>query len=127
MAAKARSVNPPDTMKQKQTLPSGRLETIEALMTKLTLTSPHDGALKPLIEGAISKARRSTKTGISRCEERLLAFEQQYGIKSVDFLPRYENDELPETLELGEWIGEIRMLQRLQDKAERLRGVEFVY
>jgi hypothetical protein len=37
---------------------------------------------------------------------------------SAEFLQRYENDELPETLELDEWIGEIKMLQRLQGKAD---------
>jgi hypothetical protein len=96
-------------------------------MTELTLISQHEGALKPLIEGAISEALRSTTTGISRGEARLREFEAQYGMASPDFLQRYENDELPETLELDEWIGEIKLLQRLQEKAERLRGVEFVH
>jgi hypothetical protein len=96
-------------------------------MTELTLTSPYEGALKPLIEGAISEALRSTAAGIDRGQSRLRMFEQQYGMTSAVFLQRYENDELPETLELGEWIGEIRLLQRLQDKAARLRGVEFVH
>jgi hypothetical protein len=96
-------------------------------MTELTLTSQHEGALQPLIEGAISEALRSTQAGIGRCEDRLRGFEQQYGMVSADFLQRYENDEFPETLDLGEWIGEIRMLRRLQDKADRLRGVMFVH
>lgn len=96
-------------------------------MTELTLISHHDGALQPLIEGAISEALRSTQSGIDRGEERIKAFEQQYGMTSAEFLQRYENNELQETLELDEWIGEIRMLQRLQEKATRLRGVEFVH
>jgi hypothetical protein len=96
-------------------------------MTELTLISQHEGALKPLIEGAISEALRSTTAGIDRGEERLRRFEQQHGMTSAVFWQRYENDELLETLELGEWIGEIKLLQRLQEKAERLRGVEFVH
>jgi hypothetical protein len=96
-------------------------------MAELTLISQHEGALQPLIEGAISEALRSTTAGISRGEARLREFEAQYGMTSADFLQRYENDELPETLELGEWIGEIKMLQRLQDKLDRLSGVEFVH
>jgi hypothetical protein len=58
-------------------------------------------------------------SGIDRGEARLRVFETRYGMTSAEFLQRYENDELPETLELGEWIGEIKMLQRLQDKADR--------
>jgi hypothetical protein len=42
-----------------------------------------------------------------------------------DFVRRFENDELDETLELAEWIGEYRLLQRLSDKTEALRGVRF--
>ncbi len=96
-------------------------------MTELRLISQYEGALKPLIEGAIVEALRSTTAGIDRGESRLRSFEQQYGMTSATFLQRYENDELPETLELGEWIGEIKLLQRLQEKVERLRGVEFVH
>jgi hypothetical protein len=52
-------------------------------------------------------------SGIDRGEARLRTFETRYGMTSAEFLQRYENDELPETLELDEWIGEIMMLQRL--------------
>jgi archaellum component FlaC len=96
-------------------------------MTELTLISHEDIALQPLIEGAISEALRSTQSGINRCQERIQAFEQQYSMTASEFLQRYENDELQETLELDEWIGEIRMFQRLQEKVTRLRGVEFVH
>jgi hypothetical protein len=87
-------------------------------MTELTLISQHEGALKPLIEGAISEALRSTTAGIDLSEARLRIFETRYSMTSAEFLQRYGNDELPETLELGEWIGEIRMLQRLRGKAD---------
>jgi phage shock protein A len=96
-------------------------------MTELTLISHEDSALQPLIEGAISEALRSTQSGIDRCQARIKAFEQQYSMTSAEFLQRYENDELQETLEFDEWIGEIRMFQRLQEKVTRLRGVEFVH
>jgi hypothetical protein len=46
----------------------------------------------------------------------LREFEAQYGMASAEFLQRYENNELPETLELDEWVGEIRMFQRLSTK-----------
>ena len=42
-----------------------------------------------------------------------------------EFIQRYENDELDETLEFGEWIGEYRMLQGLIEDADQLRGIEF--
>jgi len=42
-----------------------------------------------------------------------------------EFVRRFENDEFGETLELAEWIGEYRLLQRLHEKTETLRGVCF--
>jgi phage shock protein A len=94
-------------------------------MAELTLISQDSGSLKPLIEGAISEALRLTETGIQRTERRIQEFEQKYQVSTQEFLSRYQNDEMPETLDLDEWIGETRMLQRLQDKADRLRGIEF--
>jgi hypothetical protein len=94
-------------------------------MAELTLVSQDSGSLKPLIEGAITEALRTTEAGIQRTEQRLQTFEQKYKLSTQDFLNRYENDEFPETLDLDEWIGEFRMLQRLQEKAARLRGIGF--
>ena len=94
-------------------------------MTELKLTSKHSGSLQPLIEGAIAEALRSTEAGIQRTTQRLQDFEEKYQLSTEAFLRRYENDEFQETLELDEWIGECLLLQRLQEKVERLRGIEF--
>jgi hypothetical protein len=94
-------------------------------MAELTLTSKDSGSLKPLIEGAISEALRNTEAGIQLTEQRLQEFEHKYQLSTQEFLKRYENDELSETLDLDEWVGESRILQRLQEKVERLRGIEF--
>jgi hypothetical protein len=96
-------------------------------MTELKLVSRHSGSLQSLIEGVIADSLRSTEAGIDRTMQRLRSFETTYQLSTADFLVRYGNDEFQETLDLDEWIGEARMLQRLQDKAERLRGVELVY
>ena len=94
-------------------------------MTELKLTSKRSGSLQPLIEGAIAEALRSTEAGIQRTAQRLQNFEEKYQLSTEAFLQRYENDEFQETLELDEWIGEFRLLQRLQEKVERLREIEF--
>lgn len=88
-------------------------------MTELKLISKQDGSLQTLIEGVIADALRSTEMGIARTEGRLRSFEQQYQLSTAEFIERYSNDEFQETLELDEWIGESRMLKRLQEKAER--------
>jgi hypothetical protein len=44
----------------------------------------------------------------------LRLFEEQY---------HHENDRIEETLDFMEWIGEYRLLQRLNEKAETLKGI----
>jgi phage shock protein A len=78
-----------------------------------------------LIEAALHNELRLLRAGIRRTEQRLQAFESQHSLSSTEFLQRYENDELPETLELAEWVGEIRLLARLRDKTETLQEIHF--
>ena len=55
-------------------------------MKELKLISPHSGSLKPLIEGAIAEALRSTEAGIRRTEQRLREFEDKYQLSTAEFL-----------------------------------------
>lgn len=94
-------------------------------MTELVLISNRQLPLRPLVETALANEVRLLEVGIRRTERRLHEFEATYGMTTKDFLRRFENDELDETLEFAEWIGEYRLLQRLNDKTEVLRGVRF--
>lgn len=47
-------------------------------------------------------------------------------MSSAEFVRRYENDELAESLSYAEWIGEYRLLARLNEKATAYRGISFV-
>ena len=93
-------------------------------MTTLTLRSPTNAPLKPIVEAAIDAERRLVEVAIRQTERRLAAFEQEHRMTTAEFLRRYANDELAETLELDEWIGESRLLTRLREKEATLRGIE---
>ena len=94
-------------------------------MAELTLISPHRRQLKPLVEAALRTELRLLEVGIRRTEQRLQEFETRYGLPSAEFIRRYERDELEETLEFAEWIGEYRLLQRLREKANTLQEIRF--
>ena len=96
-------------------------------MSALKLTSSRQRPLQPLVEAAIHNELRLLETGIRRTEQRLQAFEARYRFSSQEFLQRYENDELPETLEFAEWVGECRLLERLKEKPETLREIRFAH
>jgi hypothetical protein len=96
-----------------------------SLMAEPILLSNDANPLRPIVEGVIAGELRSTKTGIQIGEARIQVFEKRYGMASSEFLRRYENDELQETLDLAEWTGEIRMLAGLKNDAEKLQSIEF--
>jgi len=94
-------------------------------MAKLVLVSSRSRSLQPLVEAALQNELRLLKAAIRRSEQKLQAFETKYGLSSAEFLRRYENDELQETLDFAEWIGEYRLLGRLREKADILREIRF--
>ena len=90
-------------------------------MTELTLISPHQRPLQPLVETALRNELRLLEASIRRTDQRLQGFEHRHSMSTAKFIDQYENDELSETLEFAEWIGEYRLLQRLREKANILR------
>jgi hypothetical protein len=94
-------------------------------MTALTLVSPHERSLRPLVQAALENELRLLRAGIERTERRLKELESQYGMSSSEFLRRYGEDELEETLELIEWVGELRLLERLCEQAETVQEIRF--
>ncbi len=94
-------------------------------MTQLTLISAHQHPLKPLVEAALANELRLLEAGIRRAEHRLHKLEEKHKLPTNEFIRRFENDEFEETLELAEWIGEQRLLNRLNEKADILRGIKF--
>jgi len=68
---------------------------------------------------------RLLEAGINRTQQNVRKFEERFHLSTLEFIGRYENDEMEETMDYAEWIGEHRMLERLREKAETLRGIRF--
>jgi hypothetical protein len=94
-------------------------------MSGLRLVSTRKRQLKPLVEAAIANELRLIEAGVRRTEKRLHEFEEKYNLGTQKFISRYENDELEETLDFDEWIGEFKMLTRLREKVDTLRDIRF--
>ncbi len=94
-------------------------------MEEVVLVSSHQRPLRPLVEAALHNELRFVQANIQRAEQKLQAFEIRFGMSTTDFLQRYENDELQETLDFVEWIGEYRLLERLREKASTLQEIRF--
>ncbi|MDL1964687.1 MAG: hypothetical protein LWW98_10240 [Deltaproteobacteria bacterium] len=94
-------------------------------MTELRLVSTRKHQVRPLVEAALANELRLMEVGIRRTEQRLLEFEQKYHLGTQRFIARYENDEMEETMDFDEWIGEFRLLARLREKADTLKDIRF--
>ena len=90
-------------------------------MTTLTITMEHDVGAKALVRAALDNEIRLLETAIRRTKSRIRSFEEQFRTGTADFLARYEAGDVQETLETDEWIGEYRMMERLQDSRNALR------
>ncbi len=95
-------------------------------MSALTLISEGTYQVQPLIEAALEHESGFLKAGIRQTEARLSAFEEKYQRSTVDVIAAYENDQIEETLDMIEWMGEYQLLQRLREKFEALRSIHFV-
>jgi hypothetical protein len=90
-------------------------------VTTLTITMEHDVGAKALVRAALDNEVRLLETAIRRTKSRIRSFEERFKTGTADFLSRYETGDVQETLEADEWIGEYRMMERLQDSRNALR------
>ena len=90
----------------------------------ITITTDAKVSLKPLLELAIQTEVKVLALGVQRTRERLLEFEQRFGMTSEDFEQRFSARELDESLEFIEWMGEIKTLRLLEDQQRALQGAQ---
>ncbi|MDM8531622.1 hypothetical protein QUF63_10660 [Anaerolineales bacterium HSG25] len=93
-------------------------------MTELTLVSSYQYPLQSLIESALANQLRLLQAGLQRTQQRLKLFETKYKLSTSIFITQLENDDLEETLDFIEWLGEYNMLKRLEQKIGVLQGIQ---
>ena len=94
-------------------------------MADVRLIYDGERQLKPLVEAALANELRLTEAGLKQTENRVSELEKRHRMSSQEFIARYENDEIAETTDFAEWIGELRLSQRLREKIETLRDIRF--
>jgi hypothetical protein len=93
-------------------------------MTELTVVSSATGSIKPFVEAALLHEARLFEVAIRQTEVRIHQFEEQYGLTTAQFLAKYAQDKHQHSFDFDDWIGESRMLARLGEKLEILRGID---
>lgn len=93
-------------------------------MTELTIKSDQTSAVKSELQAALEGQRRILQDSIKRTKSSLTALEEQYGISTADLLEQEADGTIDDNdLNLIEWLGETKMLQRLQSELELLEDI----
>ena len=79
-----------------------------------------------LVQSAIESERTRLRLALKLARERLIPFEQKYSVSSEYFI----SEMAAEDLEGGDeeyvrWAGEYRLMQRLQEKNQQLREINY--
>lgn len=93
-------------------------------MTEITIKSDQVHAVKSELQAALEGQRRIIQDSIKRTRDILAAFEEQFGMGTADLLKQEADGALDDNnLEIIEWLGETRMLQRLQSELKLLEDI----
>ena len=95
-------------------------------MAELTIICERSDSIQRFITDAITKELTLLSDGIRVTEERLREFETKYKLSTQEFLGKFSHDELHHSPDFDEWIGESRMLKRLQANARELKAIKIV-
>lgn len=95
-------------------------------MSQVILLSPGNSSIKPIVESALQGKARILEISIKRTQARIRRFEETYGLITPQFLEKFRQNELQHSFDFDDWIGEARMLTRLQEKLDKIKGIEIV-
>ena len=94
-------------------------------MTELTIRSDKPDEVRSELLSALDGQRRMIENGIRRTRNNLAGFEKKYGFSTSALLRKEAGGAVDDTnLELIEWIGESRLLERLQSELDLLAGIQ---
>lgn len=93
--------------------------------TQITLISPSGVSIRVLVESALRSELKMIELSLGRIERKLQDFEQKYSMHTTEFYRRLTEDELEESLDFIEWVGEYKTLLRLQQKKQILQEIQF--
>ena len=92
----------------------------------LKLRSSEPASLKEMIQNDLNQRLQNLETGLQQTQIRLQQLETQYQLSTKQFVELFTNDQLQHSLDFDEWLGEAWMLEKLQQKIEIIKEIEFV-
>jgi hypothetical protein len=95
-------------------------------MTTIYMDTVKHGTTQQLVKSAIDSEIARLELALMSARKRLLSFESKYNVTSDHFIAALTAEDLAGgDDEYVQWAGEYRLWQRLQQKLDQLRGIEY--
>ncbi len=89
--------------------------------TVIRISKPE--SVMPVLESAIRNQLKLLKTSIKRTEIKIKSFEQKYNMSTEQFMQKIREGMDDDNLDYVEWIGERKILKRLEEEYKELEGL----
>ena len=94
-------------------------------MTELSIKSDQPDAVKSELLAALESQRQMLHNSIKRTRLNLATYEKKYGFTTSELLKQEAEGTLDDhNLEWIEWIGETRMMERLQSELDLVNNIQ---
>lgn len=95
-------------------------------MTTIYMDTGKHSDTQQLVKSAIDGEIIRLEMALEAAQRRLLVFEEKYGTTSEKFMMTLAAEDLEgQDDEYVQWAGEYQLWQRLQEKVNRLQGIEY--
>ena len=93
-------------------------------MAEILIKGNKPESIMPILDSAIRNQLKLLKASINRTQIRISSFEQKYNISSEQFVQKIKEGMDDDNLDFVEWIGETKILKRLEEEYKELEGLQ---
>ena len=93
------------------------------IMAEIVIRTGKPESIMPVLDSAIRNQLKLLKTSINRTKIRISSFEQKYNMSTEQFMQKIREGMDDDNLDYVEWIGETKILKRLEEEYKELEGL----
>ncbi len=96
-------------------------------MAEILIKGNKAESIRPILDSAIRNQLKLLKASINRTQIRISSFEQKYNMSSEQFVQKIREGMDDDNLDFVEWIGETKILKRLEEEYKELEGLQICF
>ena len=92
-------------------------------MAEIVIRTGKSESVMPILDSAIRNQLKLLKTSINRTKIRINDFEQKYNMSTEQLMQKIKKGMDDDNLDFVEWVGETKILKRLEEEYNELEGL----